>query len=104
MGGMELVPIRGIRLRRAVLATLLVAGRPMTVTEIVAALHAHGVTTMPDRTRSPNRAIADLLAHQVQAGRACKVGRATFVVVPGSVSAATRTRWRRWRDGLVVIR
>ncbi|MEI8240355.1 MAG: hypothetical protein WCI22_13150 [Actinomycetota bacterium] len=57
---MDLVPIRGIRLRRAVLGTLLMAGRPMTVTEIVGSLQAHGVASSPLLTRSPHRVIADL--------------------------------------------
>jgi hypothetical protein len=91
---MELVPIRGNRLRRAVLGTLLIAGRPMTVTEIVDSLHAQGVTTSPLLTRSPHRVIADLLAHQARMGRVRKVRRATFTVVPDAVSASTRTRWR----------
>jgi hypothetical protein len=82
------------------MGTLLNAGRAMTVDEIVTSLHAHGVTTMPGLTRSPHRVVADLLAHQVRMGRARKVGRATFVAVPGSVSASTRTRWRRWTDGM----
>jgi hypothetical protein len=97
---MELVPIRGIRLRRAVLGTLLNAERAMTVDEIVTSLHAHGLTTMPGLTRRPNRVIADLLAHQARMGRVRKVRRATFAVVPGAVSASTRSRWRRGTDGM----
>jgi hypothetical protein len=83
------------------LGTLLLAGRPMTVTEIVETLHAHGVTTSPVLTRSPSRVIADLLAYQVRAGRVRKVARATFALVPGATSASTRSRWRHWRDALV---
>ena len=97
--GTELVPIRGIRLRRAVMGTLLVAERPLCIAEIVEQLEANGVTTMPHLTRTPNRVVADLLAHQVRAGRAQRVGRATFILLPDSVSVSTRRRWRRWNEG-----
>ena len=94
-----LVPIRGIRLRRAVMGTLLIAEWPLCIAEIVEQLEANGVTTMPHLTRTPNRVVADLLAHQVRAGRAQKVGRATFILLPDSVSVSTRRRWRRWNEG-----
>ena len=58
--GSELVPIRGIRLRRAVMGTLLVAERPLCIAEIVEQLAANGMTTMPHLTRTPNRVVADL--------------------------------------------
>ena len=79
--------------------TLLVAERPLCIAEIVEQLEANGVTTMPHLTRTPNRVVADLLAHQVRAGRAQKVGRATFILLPDSVSVSTRRRWRRWNEG-----
>ena len=81
------------------MGTLLVAERPLCIAEIVEHLAANGVTTMPHLSRTPNRVVADLLAHQVRAGRAQKVGRATFILLPDSVSVSTRRRWRRWNEG-----
>ena len=59
---MHPTPIIGIQLRRAVLGTLLSAGRPLTANEIVGALHARGVTTGDWLTKGPSRVIGDLLA------------------------------------------
>jgi hypothetical protein len=83
-----------------VLGTLLVAGEPMTVQEIVAALATAGFTTNRMLVKSPAGVIANLLAHQVSIGKVRKVARATYGVVPSSMSASTRSRCRRWRDGL----
>jgi hypothetical protein len=97
--GVELRPIRGLLLRRAVLGVLLAAGRPLTAAEVATDLHHHGVTTLPSLTKGPSRVIADLLAHQVKAGRVLKTGPATFVVLSDSMSRSTRWRclhWRRW--------
>lgn len=94
----SLRPITGLLLRRAVLGTLLAAARPMSPAEIAAVLHGAGVTTRPWLTKSPSRVIADLLAHQVRAGRVVKVGPARFAVVPASMSRSTRQRCLRWRQ------
>lgn len=98
--GVELLTIRGIRLRRAVLGILLTHGRPMTVREVALALRDAGCTTMPYLTKGPSRVIADLLAHQVRIGRAVKTGPATFAAVPGSMSYSTRWRCRHWQQFL----
>ena len=95
--GVELLPISGLLLRRAVLGTLLAAGRPLSSADVAAGLAAAGVTTRPRLTKGASRVIADLLAHQVRIGRVAKVGPALFAVVPGSMSRSTRQRCLRWR-------
>ena len=90
--------ISGILLRRAVLGILLLAGRPMTVSEIASALARQGATTSRQLTKGPSRVIADLLAHQVRIGRAQKTGPATFRAVPSSMSRSTRRRCVHWKD------
>ena len=70
---MELFPISGLLLRRAVLGTLLAAGGPMSPAEVAAALEAVGATTSPSLTKGPSRVIADLLAYQTRLGKVVKV-------------------------------
>ena len=60
--GVEPLPITGLLLRRAVLGTLLAAGRPLTAREVVDALAVAGATTGSHLTKGPSRVIADLLA------------------------------------------
>lgn len=96
---MELQPIGGLLLRRAVLGTLLAAGRPLTVAEVATALHQQGATTRPWLTKGPSRVIADLLAHQAKVGKVIKTGPGTFCIVARSMSRSTRWRcihWQRW--------
>ena len=95
---MQPTPIIGIQLRRAVLGTLLSAGRPLTANEIVGALHARGVTTGDWLTKGPSRVIGDLLAYQVRIGRVVKTGPGTFRAVPGSMSRSTRWRCLHWEQ------
>ena len=97
---MELIPIYGLRLRRAVLGTLLSANRPLTVGEIVAAIEAAGCTTSPSLAKQSHRVIADMLAYQVRARRVRRVRRATYAVVRSAISNTTQWRCRHWRDGL----
>lgn len=97
---MELTPIDGLTLRRALIGILLDAGRPLTIAEVVAALHAAGVTP-PPRAKPTNMVIADMLAYQVRIGRVARVRRATYAAVPASMSKSMRHRCRHWRDRLV---
>ena len=97
---MELLPIAGLTLRRALLGTLLEAGRPMTVGEVVGALHAAGVTTVPWHAKPISLVIADMLAYQVRIGRVVRTRRATYAVVASSMSRSMQRRCRRWRDRL----
>ena len=95
---MELRPISGLTLRRAVLGLLLDAGRPLTVREVVDHLQHAGVTTSPWCVKPPHMVIADMLAYQVRAGRLRRTRRATYVVIASSMSRSTQRRCRRWRD------
>jgi len=72
---MEPISIAGLLLRRAVLGTLLAAGRPLTSREVADALAAAGATTASHLTKGPSRVIADLLAQ-------AKVGKVHKVAVP----------------------
>ena len=102
--GVEPLPITGLLLRRAVLGTLLAAGRPLTAGEVVDALAVAGATTGSHLTKGPSRVIADLLAHQAKAGRVRKVAPATFEVVQTSMSRSTRRRCLRWQFELADLR
>ena len=86
----EPIGIGGLLLRRAVLGTLLAAGRALTAKEIAEALRQSGATTRPTLTKGPSRVIADLLAHQVRAGKVLKTGPGTFAVAPDRMSRSTR--------------
>ena len=100
----EPIGIGGLLLRRAVLGTLLAAGRALTAKEIVEALRQSGATTRPTLTKGPSRVIADLLAHQVRAGKVIKTGPGTFAVAPDRMSRSTRQRCLRWRRDLELLR
>lgn len=95
---MELEPIYGLTLRRALFAVLLDAGRAVTVAEVVDALHSAGVTV--DRSKPVNKVIADMLAYQVRAGRVRRLGRAIYALIPTALSRSTQRRCRLWRDRL----
>jgi len=101
---MEPISIAGLLLRRAVLGTLLAAGRPLTAREVADALAAAGATTASHLTKGPSRVIADLLAHQAKVGKVRKVAPATFAVVPASMSRSTRRRCLRWQLQLADLR
>ena len=98
--GMAALQISGLLLRRAVLGSLLAAGRAMSPAELAEELTAAGATTKQHLTKGPSRVIADLLAHQVRIGKVVKVGPALFGVVPSSMSRSTRQRCLRWRREL----
>lgn len=95
---MELRPIGGVRLRRAVLGILLAAHRPLTVAEVVTDLHSAGFTTWSLGPRPPHVIIADLLAHQARAGRVRRTARATYAPNRGNIPSTTQWRCRHWRD------
>ena len=93
--GVELREVHGIRLRRAVLGILLSTGVPMTAAEVVAVLHAHGVTTPTPRSKGPVRYVGDMLAYQTRAGSARRVAPGRYVVIR-SMSRTTRCRYANW--------
>jgi hypothetical protein len=95
---MELEPIFGLTLRRALFAILLDAGRAITVADVVAALHAAGVTVYG--AKPVNKVVADMLAYQVRAGRVTRTARATYAVLPKALSRSTQRRCRHWRERL----
>ena len=97
---MELRPISGLVLRRAVFAVLLDERGPLTVGEVVDALHSVGVTTYSWTAKPPHRVIADMLAYQVRAGRVRRTERATYEIIPTSLSRSTQRRCRQRRDRL----
>jgi len=98
---MALRTISGLALRRAVFAVLLDARRPVTVTEVVDALHGAGVTTWSSSSKPPHRVIADMLSYQVRAGRVRRNERATYQVISSTISRSTQRRCRHWRDLLL---
>jgi len=94
---MELRPIGGVRLRRAVLGILLAAAGPLTITEVIAELQAAGFTTWSLGPRPPHAIIADMLAYQVRSGRVRRTGRATYAPNRDKIPSTTQWRCRRWR-------
>lgn len=92
------MPISGLRLRRAVLGILLAARRPLTITEVIAELHAAGFTTWSLGPRPPQQVIADMLAYQVRAGRVRRTARATYAPERDKIPTTTQWRCRHWRD------
>jgi hypothetical protein len=95
--GMTLRAISGFQLRRAVLGTLLAADGPMAVSDIVAALRAAGVTTLPHLAKPPHGIIANLLDYQESTGRVVRTGRAVYVIDPAGMSRSTRWRYVHWQ-------
>lgn len=89
--GVEPKAIHGHALRRAVLGILLVARRPLSVVEVVAELHRHGVTTSPHLSKLPARVVADMLAYQMRAGRVRRTAPGTYVL---TVAMSRTTAWR----------
>jgi hypothetical protein len=91
-------PLHGHALRRAILGGLLVAGRPLTAREVVAELHAHGVTVY--RTgKSASRQVGDMLAYQSRAGRVERVAPGRYRLT-WPMSRSTRWRYRRWFEAI----
>jgi hypothetical protein len=69
----------------------------VTVTDIVDALHAAGVTTSPRLVKPPCGIIANLLDHQESRGRVIRTERATYLIDPAGWSRSTRWRYANWR-------
>jgi hypothetical protein len=69
-------PVRGRALRRAVLALLRDAARPMKLTEIHRALHLSGHCLTSEL---PVKQLADALRYEEQRGRVRRVTRGTYV-------------------------
>lgn len=80
-------PLAGLRLRHAALCVLLLAGRPLTVAQLLRALSDRGHTVAASY---PNKALADALAVEVRRGRAVRVRR-------GLYAAGTIPRTTAWR-------
>lgn len=97
---MELIPISGLRLRRAVLGVLLEAHWPLTVGEVVDAIRANGCTTRPNLAKPMHMVVADMLAYQVRAGRVQRTRPATYAPIRSAIPKTTQWRCRHWRDGL----
>lgn len=84
-------PLRGRPLRRAALATLLRAGRPLAVGEVLAAIEARGLRV---GSTYPRKAVADALAYEHDRGWAVRVRRGTYAV--GTISRTSQ--WRVLRQ------
>ena len=82
-------PLAGLRLRHAALSALLLAGRPLTVPQILQALSDRGHTVAADY---PNKALADALAVEVRRGRVVRVRRGLYA--PGTIPHTTAWRLR----------
>ena len=66
-----------------------------TAKEIAEALRQSGATTRPTLTKGPSRVIADLLAHQVRAGKVLKTGPGTFAVSARPAASSVPSTARR---------
>lgn len=97
---MELRPIAGLTLRRAMFSVLLRADHALTAHDVIAALHAMGVTTPAHTVKPPAQVIADMLGHQVRAGRVRRTSRGRYVIIAASMSRSTRHRCLHWRERL----
>lgn len=86
-------PLWGRSLRRAALATLLRAGRPLAIGEVLAAIEARGRCV---DAAYPRKAVADALAYEHDRGWAVRVRRGTYAV--GSISKTSRWRVLRQLD------
>lgn len=83
--------LRGRSLRRAALAVLLRAGRPLQVGEVLTAIEAWGRRVDAEY---PRKALADALAYEHDRGWARRVRRGTYAV--GTISKTSR--WRVLRQ------
>lgn len=84
------------------LGILLVARRPLSVAEVVAELHRHGVTTSPHLSKAPARVVADMLAYQMRAGRVRRTARGTYVLT-AAMSRTTTWRYTNWHRLLSAV-
>ena len=82
--------LRPVDVRRAILGVFLRSGRPMSLSEVSAALAAEGLTVSRPK-------ISDVMMHQVRAGRAQALARGVFVLDPDAFSESTRGRCLQWR-------
>jgi hypothetical protein len=71
----EAQPLHGRALRRAALASLSDAGRPLTLTEIHRALHLSGYRIVSDH---PVKQLGDALRYEEQQDRVRRVARGTY--------------------------
>lgn len=93
----DLDPISGLRLRRAVLRTLLRAGGPLSLDEILTSLRTVDRVYMTGFPGFDERhKLSDLLGHQVRCGRVRRVGRGRFEIDVASLSATNRWRIEHW--------
>jgi hypothetical protein len=82
--------LRGRRLRALCLAILARLG-PLPLPELHALLHRHGFAVAHDH---PVKALADALGHEADGGRARRIARGVYELVPG-----TRLPSRLWPGG-----
>lgn len=80
-----------VALRRAALAVLIQAGRPVSLHELAMALAADF------HERPSPQQLSDLMRYQVRRGRVRRVGRGLYAYVPGSLSKSTAWRCVNWR-------
>jgi hypothetical protein len=86
---------RDLDVRRAVLGTLLSAGAPVRVGELVDLLGPRfGADAGP-------KGVSDLLRHQVRMGRVRRVERGVYAIVPGAIPKTTAWRCVNWRREMV---
>jgi hypothetical protein len=80
-----------VAFRRAALAILIQAARPVSLHEMAAAL----AVDFGER-RSPKQ-LSDLMRYQMRCGRVRRAGRGLYTYVPGSLSKSTEWRCANWR-------
>jgi hypothetical protein len=82
-------PLGGRALRRAVVAALGAAGRPLTLTEIRRALHLAGYVLTSEQ---PVKQLGDALRYEEQRGGVRRVERATYTAASSSMETPTASK------------
>ena len=88
----NLAMVFGARVGWLVIVVLADAQRPLSVAEVMAAMHRKGLRPGVIYER---KAVADALRYQAGKGRVRRLGRGVYVYVSGSVPRTTLRRWRR---------
>jgi hypothetical protein len=79
--------LRGHNLRQAAIAMLVLAGRPLTVAEVLTGIEVRGCRVLGS---DPRKALADALAYEHGRGRVARVSRGTY----RAGRLARTTEWR----------
>jgi hypothetical protein len=84
-----------ISMRRAIVGTLLRAGRPMSITELNAAVLVSRSAADTAQLLTP-KLISDVLRYQIRLGRVRRVRRGVYEAIPAAWSRSTAWRYVNW--------